>query len=189
MRRVLSCVALVALLLLSCSVLARYNVTVTKASAWPAAAGKIAILPAMCPSDFDCVWLNEVLGDYVDDEDYPFVAGPEQVAQAMLDAGVEVLEGEGARIVAEMLGADSFLVTVVGNAESRDDATMAVPAFGGGFLMGSTQRAQGGVEIRVVTAEGKSLARGSGFGESSFKKERRVAGKVFEQLIDELVSD
>src|SRR5690606_11773818 len=84
-----------ALLLLSQPVLAGYNVDVTKVSSWSEVSGKIAIVPAMCPSDFDCVWLNETMADYVT-EGYPFTAGPEQVAQAMLEAGVESLDGESA---------------------------------------------------------------------------------------------
>lgn len=175
-----------ALLLLSQSALAGYNVDVTKVSNWSEVSGKIAIAPAMCPADFDCVWLNETMAEYVT-EGYPFTAGPQQVAQAMLEAGVESLDGEGAQQIAELLGVDSFLLVVVGNSESTVQSAVAFPAFNGGFVMAPSKRAQGGLEIRVVTSEGKTLARGSGFGESGWRKGRGVIGKVFGNLVDELV--
>lgn len=100
---------------------------------------------------------------------------------------METLEGEDAQKVADLLGVDSFLLVVVGNAESHVQSAVALPAFNGGFIMAPNKRAQGGMEIRVVTAEGRTLARGSGFGESGWRKGRGVVGKVFGSLVDELV--
>jgi hypothetical protein len=53
--------------------------------------------------------------------------------------------------------------------------------------MAPSNRAQGSVEIRVITPDGKSLARGTGFGESGMRKGRGVIGKVFGGLLDELL--
>lgn len=168
---------------------AAYNADVSKVANWAEAAGKIAIAPAMCPSDFDCVWLNETMADYVGADGYPFTAGPRQVSQAMLEAGVESLDGEGAKQVADLLGVDSILIVAVGNAETRTSSAIAIPIYGGGFMMSPNNRAQGGLEFRVITPEGRTLARGAGFGESGWRKGRGVVGKVFGTLIDELIFD
>lgn len=174
-------------LLFSSQLIAGYNVNVAKVKDWSEASGKIAIAPAICPADFDCVWLNETMADYVGAEGYPFTAGPMEVSQGMLEAGVETLDGDSARLVADILGVDSFLIVMVGNSETRANSAVAVPVYGGGFIVAPNNRAQGGVEIRVISSGGKSLARGSGFGESGFRKGRGVIGKVFDSLIDELL--
>lgn len=174
------------LVMLPAQAFAGYNANVNKVANWQTAAGKIAIAPAVCPSDFDCTWLNREISGYVDKK-HPFVAGPEQVSQAMLEENVESLDGDGAGRVASRLGVDSFLLVIVGNAETHQQASGVILPAGNGFLMAHGNIAQGNVEIRVVTSEGRSLARGTGHGESGFKKGRKVVGKIVRGLVDELL--
>lgn len=52
-----------ALLLIGCSAVvhAGYNVEVQKKSSFPEGVGTMAVLPASCPAEVDCVWLNRFI--------------------------------------------------------------------------------------------------------------------------------
>lgn len=167
--------------------IAGYNVEATTVKDWPGVAGKIAVAPASCPADFDCAWLNETINDYFNDNEHVVFVSSQDVSQAMLDAGVEQLDAEGAKKLAELLGVQSFLLVTVGNAETKQETgTVATPVYGGGFIITGSRVAQGSVDVRIISSDGKTLAKATGFGESSFRKGKGVVGKVFGRLFERL---
>lgn len=181
-------VLLTLLALLPMLAFAGYNTNVVKTKDWASNARRIAIAPAACPTNFDCAWLNEKISGYVT-EGYPFVVGPNDVSLALLEIGAESLSGDAIAMVAQKLNVDSFLIPVVGNAETKKDSAIAVPTYGGGFIVAQDEHAQGSIEIRVIASNGKLLARGNGFGESGIRRSKGVVAKVFGQLVDELLAD
>lgn len=161
---------------------AGYNVEATMARDWPAAAGRIAILPSICPPDFDCASLNETIAEYFYEN--PDVVTSDAVSQGMIDIGVEYLDEQNRHAVAEALGVGSFLQVVVGNASESNTGAMAYPVGGTGLVgINAIQRKQGSLEVRVVSADGRLLAKAAGFGESTFRRSSSgVIGRVFDEI-------
>lgn len=162
--------------------IAGYNVDATMSRDWPAVAGRIAILPSVCPSDFDCASLNETVAEYFYENSN--VIMPEVVSQGMMDTGIEFLDAETRPLLAQELGVGSFLQVIVGNASESTTGAMAYPVGGGGLAgINAIQRKQGSLEVRVVSAEGRLLAKATGYGESTFRRSSSsVIGRVFDEI-------
>jgi hypothetical protein len=168
---------------------AGYNVDTHTVPGWPKVAGKIAIVPAVCPANFDCVWLNETITDDLEDHENISFISQEQVSQAMLEAGVEQITDANLSKMAGILGAQSFLFVTVGDSDTKQSGAVAAPIARGGFILVPSRVAQGGLDVRIVSAEGKVFAKGTGFGESSFRHGKGVVGKIFEKILDALFPD
>lgn len=164
------------------SAMAGYNVDATMARDWPGVAGRIAILPSICPADFDCASMNETVAEYFYENSG--VVGSEAVSQAMIDIGIEYVDEQNRQALAAELGVMSFLQVVVGNASESTTGAMAYPMGGTGMVgINAIQRKEGSVEVRVVSAEGKLLAKAVGFGESTFRRSSSsVVGRVFDEI-------
>lgn len=169
-------------LALPLTAVAGYNVEATLSRDWPGVAGRIAILPAICPPDFDCAALNETVAEYFYEN--ANVVTPEAVSQGMIDIGVEILDEGSRQALAEELDVGSFLQVVVGNASESTTGAMAYPLGGSGMVgINAIQKKQGSLEVRVVSAEGKLLAKAAGYGESTFRRSSSsVIGRVFDEI-------
>lgn len=179
--RTLAAVAIFALIT-PLSALAGYNVEATMSRDWPAAAGRIAILPALCPPDFDCASFNETVDDYFYEN--VNVVTSQVVSLGMIDAGIEFLDEDNRQALADELGVGSFMQVIVGNASQSTTGAMAYPVGGTGMVgINAIQRKQGSLEVRVVSAEGRLLAKASGYGESTFRRSSSsVIGRVFDEV-------
>ncbi len=175
-------IAAAVLLLAASPAAVAYKVEAITAKDWPSVAGKIAIAPSVCPPDFDCAWLNEVVAEYFAEHEPPVLSVDSQtVSQALLESGTDQLTDANRAQIAEALGVQSFFVVVVGNSEVKSTGAIAT-SIGHSVIMTPTTVGTGSLEVRVVSPDGKLLAKATGFGESGWRSGRRLIGAVFEDV-------
>jgi hypothetical protein len=166
---------------------AGYDVVVNGASGWRGNVGKMAIAPAVCPPEVDCIWLNETIADEVEGySDSLSTVDSTIVSQALFEAGADQLTAENSVLLAEELGVQSFLIVVVGHSGDEQVGALGFPIGSGMFAMGAAKRSQASVEVRIVSADGKLMAKGYGYGDSGFRKKKGVLGKTFAEILAEL---
>lgn len=176
-------IATTLLLFVALQTFAGYEVEVTKATGFPASAGTVAVLPASCPSDVDCVTLNRTIAANMSRVKLRSLALP-VVRQAMIDARIETITEENRQMLADKLGADSFLVVTVGSADTAAAGGTAIP-IGGVIVLAPSKLARGTVEIRIVGArDGKLLMRGNGAGSSRARAETGVLAKTIARILE-----
>lgn len=164
---------------------ARYSVEATTAKDWPAAAGKMAVLPAICPADFDCSGMNEEIAErFADREKLAYVGAP-TVSQALLDAGTDRLTDENRANLAAALGVQSFFIVVIGSSETTSTGSLAT-AVGHSVIVTPTTVGKGSLEVRVISPDGRLLAKATGFGESGWRSGVRLMGALFEDVFERL---
>lgn len=164
---------------------AGYKIEATTAKDWPDSAGKVAVLPAICPADFDCAWLNETITEYFSDRAHPAFVDSTTVSQALLDAGTDQLTEENRANIATTLGVQSFFFVVVGSSEVKITGSTGT-TIGRSVIITPTTVGQGSLEVRIISADGKLLAKATGFGTSGWRSGRRLIGAVFEEVLDRL---
>jgi hypothetical protein len=120
----------------------------------------------------------------------------DKVRQTMFETQVRYENPADRSKLAEVLKADAFLAVRVGEASSEQQGTTAIvtttPAVGGvvtsfgGAVPVFTNR--GNVEIVVVSAEGKPLVDGIGYGESVWSSRNGVLASIISDILKEAFS-
>ncbi len=99
--------------------------------------------------------------------------------------GIQAVTDENRAALAERLGADAFLLVVVGHSGSEAEGVGSGVVTGNVVTMSGFAIAKGGVEIAILSAkDGKLLLKGTGFGETDWKTEKGVLSKVLEKLFE-----
>lgn len=177
-RKGLFCIGL---FLVAVPAIAGINVQLNTAKDWPSVAGKIAIVPANCPVEFDCATINKVITKRFakrSDIDSVDLAA---VQQALFDISAEELTEQNADQLSKTLGVQSFFLVTV-DYSGRNIGLSS----GNSPVAASFEIAQGNISVRVVSPDGKLLARATGFGQSSWVNESQVMANTFEEVFDRL---
>lgn len=172
-------------LLTTSSAWAGYKIEANTAKDWPSVAGKVAIVPAACPADFDCAWLNKVVGEFFTERPDIGSVDSSTVSQAMMDTGTDQLTDDNRAQIADALGVQSFVLVVVGSSEVKSTGAIATQV-GRSVVMTPTSTGQGSLELRVISPDGKLLAKATGFGESGWRTGRRLISALFEKTFERL---
>lgn len=201
-RSSVSVVIAVAIVLISCSARAGYNVSVNTVSDFPSAYHRLAILPAIGPDGFDVLWLEKSV--FAQLAQRQVVAIPADVVrQAIFDLGLEEITPETIAKLGEKLGADAFILSVVGSVNTKVTGAVSTGGSGatgtsaGGFWSSfatgfgatiPTERNTGSVQISIVTTQGRVLMKGQGFGESDLRSLKGVVGTIYDQIFNRAFS-
>jgi hypothetical protein len=174
---------------------------------------RIAVVPGVCPADFDCLWAERVVIEKLvalrrfrfepsktvtdakrnlglqpyDGESSsisaPVIISAETVRQKMFEAGIIGLDEANRRQVAESLGVDGFLQVIVHGSSKETSGSVGV-LIGTIVTMVPSDVSKGGVEVRVISAdEGKLLLRGEAHGSSEFRSPKGVLGKMIGDIL------
>jgi hypothetical protein len=178
-RLVLGILSLVAL---SDSAIAGYNVDVQRKSSFAEDVGIVAVLPADCPPDIDCVWLNRFIGQQFSRRPDVRSVPLEAVRQTMMDENIAVFDEAGRQKLAEKLGVQSFALVSIGHAGTKDSGAVAIP-MGNSFYIAEDQVAEGSVQFEIIAAnDGAILLKGVGHGKSEFRSTIRLLAKTFAEI-------
>jgi hypothetical protein len=167
-------------------VLAGFSVEVNKVSDFPAGAKTLAIVPASCPPSVNAIWLDEKVADHLRGvKQFNFISS-KVVKQTMFDMGIQQITDDNRAALAKKLGADAFLIVVVGNSSAEPEGVGTGVWSGGVMTMSSFAVAKGEVELLIVSAQdGKTLLSGRGFGETDWRTEKGVLSKALDKLFHE----
>lgn len=181
-------VAITLVLTMTSLAIAGYRIDVTRLPGATANIKTIAVSPAACPVDVDCVWVEQKLLEDLRTY-HPFrVLSASAVRQAMLELEIEKIDDEARVKLAEKLGADAFLVPVVRHGGKESQGTVGFWT-GNMFFAGSDDVAQGSVELLLIRADtGKAVVKGIGFGESEWHGEKGVIAKTFRKILAQAFS-
>jgi len=143
----------------------------------------IAVGPGVCPADFDCLWLERKLEEQLQGYSRFAFVPTDRVRQAMLELGIDHLD-DGSRVrLAETLRVDAFLVPVIGHSGKESAGAVGIWT-GYTFVMADSSVAKGNVELILLgAADGKTLFKGSGFGESEWRTGKGVALKIVREIL------
>lgn len=178
---------LLALLFLAAPATAGFRIEGGKEESFPAAAGVIAVLPAVCPAKVDCAWLDrQIAGELLRHKEWTFRSA-NQAKAALQDLGKQTYSDEDRPALAERLGAQTLLVIHLRELVKErprpgldpDDPTAAGRE--------STRVVRGRLEIRAfAAASGRQLADGTALGDADTGSEKRLLGPMVRQLLDRM---
>ena len=160
-----------------------YDVQVTASPEIGTTVKSIAVSPATCPKDVNCVWIERKLEEDLVQYRELTVVSATRVREVMLELGIETIGDESRTTLAAELKVDAFLIPVVGHSGSESEGAVGVWT-GTTVIMTDSSVAKGSAELHLVRAsDGKALMRGSGFGKSEFRSGKGVVRKVFRQIL------
>ncbi len=185
---------LVALLVLLVGILpaeAGYTVKVTKVPGFTDVVGTIAVLPANCPPQVDCVQLDVKIAEALSRYSQIRTIDSKKISQAMLELGLQNVGEHQIAQLAEKVGADSVLIIQI-----PYSGVEAIGWYGQGQKMkgtntysmygGASKVSKGALEVRLVSAQtGRPLMVGKGFAKSGWRKAEGVLVKTFRKILEE----
>ncbi len=160
-------------------------------------AGVVAVLPAICPAEVDCVWLDRKIAGELLRRRKPEFRSAAATRAALTAVGAKELTAENRTPLAASLGAQTLLEIRVRELEKvrakrgRDpDERPLAPgekyARGDGSD-GSDDSVRGRLEIRAISAEtGRTVAEGAAFGDAPGLSEKKLLGPMVAQLLDRM---
>lgn len=177
---------LTTLIVLCCVVIpvqAGYSVKVNSVPNLLHAAGAIAVLPATCPPQVDCVWLDAKVAKELARYTQLKVIDTDAVTQVMFNLGIDSVGPEHRAQLSKSLGVDSLLMVRVGHSEVTKEVT-GYKSTGYRVRAITEKIAKGTLEVSIVsTKTGKPLMKGKGFAESEFRGGKGVLGKTFQKIL------
>lgn len=160
-----------------------YSVQVNKTADFATTFTTLAVLPASCPPDFDCLWVENILAEKLRGRGVTVVPTT-VVRQQMFDLEIKTITSENRQALAQKLGVEAFVVASVDSVATESGAATGV-FIGNIFTAVPSKKNSGCVQLAIVSAEtGKVLMEGSAFGESSARPKRGVVGKSFNLILD-----
>src|SRR5688572_26023874 len=107
--------AIIILTLLTASSLtfARYSVEVHSIPDFRQLIHNVAIMPALCPPDLDCLWLEKRIAEHLDIYRGIAVIPAERVRAMMFEMGIDHLDESARATLSEKLRVDAFVVPMV----------------------------------------------------------------------------
>jgi hypothetical protein len=160
-----------------------YTVQVNKTPDFATAFQTLAVLPASCPPDFDCLWLENVIADKIRVRKVTVIPAL-VVRQRMFELEIKAITPENLKLLAEKLGVEAFVVAAVDSIATETSGATGVMV-GTVFVAGAQKKSSGSVQMSIVSAStGKVLMEASGFGESSARPKKGVVGKAFNLILD-----
>jgi hypothetical protein len=154
-------------------------------------AGVVAVLPAICPANVDCAWLDrQVAGEILRRKQPQFLSAA--AARAALAAlGVQEVSAENRKALAATVGAQTLLEVRVRELEKvrtrwQPDPDEAAPGSMEKSDRGNEtdREVRGRLEIRAISAEtGKTLAEGAAFGDAPASSEKKLLGPMLTELL------
>ena len=175
-----------AVLLAGGMALSGFDVQVVKATYNLADLELVAVLPPACEAEVSCTWIEEQLDEDLYAGKYFAHIPSSRVHQEMLELDIQFWDDEARELMAESLGATSFLlpvITVAGHGGSGG----SVGFYSGGIgVSGSGSSSTGGAELVFIRAsDGKEFIHGEGFGKSGFRSQKSVVSKIFRRILEE----
>lgn len=177
--------AIIVLTLLTASspTFAKYSVEVHSVPDFKQLVHSVAIMPALCPPDLDCLWLEKRIAEHLDTYRGVTVVPAERVRAMMFEMGVEHLDQSARAALSEKLKVDAFAVPLVEHSESQSSGMV-------GFWVGSTvgmvdtSVIKGKVELLIVQAgSGTVLVKGIGYGKSGSRTDKGTVFEIFRRII------
>lgn len=154
-------------------------------------AGVVAVLPAICPANVDCAWLDrQVAGEVLRRKQPQFLSAA--AARAALTAlGAQEVGDENRKALAASLGARTLLEIRVRELEKlrtrwKPDPDEVAPGPMEKSDRGNEtdREVRGRLEIRAISAEtGKTLAEGAAFGDVPASSEKKLLGPMLTELM------
>lgn len=157
-------------------------------------AGVVAVLPAICPPEVDCAWLDRRVAGELLRRKKPEFRNAAATRAALTQLGAQELTAENRAALAASLGAQTLLEIRVrelqkGRAEEGRDPDERPLAPGQKYDRegGSDGDVRARVEIRAIAAEtGKTVADGAAFGDAPTRSEKKLLGPMVAQLLDRM---
>ena len=187
-------VCLLALWLLPATLAADFRIEGGANDDFRQTAGVVAVLPAICPAEVDCVWLDRKIAGELLRRRKPEFRSAAATQAALTAVGAKELTAESRTPLAASLGAQTLLEIRVRELEKvrakrgRDpDETPLAP--GGKYARGdgSDDSVRGRLEIRAISAEtGRTVAEGAAFGDAPGLSEKKLLGPMVAQLLDRM---
>ena len=166
-------------------VMAGYKIDVTKLPGATDGIETIAISPAVCSADVNCVWVEQKLFEDLAAYRQFRVVSASAVRQAMLELAIEKIDDQARIRLAEKLTADAFLIPIVRHGGKESEGAVGFWP-GNMFYMGSDEVSKGSVELVLMKADtGKTIVKGVGFGESEWYGQKGVIAKTFRKILAE----
>jgi hypothetical protein len=157
-------------------------------------AGVVAVLPAICPANVDCAWLDRRISGEILRRKRPEFRSAAATRAALTLVGASELTAENRAPLGSSLGAQTLLEIRVRELEkvrargARDpDERPLAP--GEKYARGASgdDSVRGRLEIRAFSAEtGKTVAEGAAFGEAPGLSEKKLLGPMLTQLLDRM---
>ncbi len=159
-----------------------YSVEVNKVMDFPKSFRSLAMLPAACPSNVDCLWVESLVLGKLLERKLP-IKPASAVRKMMFEMGVKELDDTNRRLLAQKLNVDAFVVVSIDSMTSESVGTTGV-LVGNVFTAVPSKRNVGSVQLAIISAEtGKPLMESTGYGESSARPKRGVIGKTFNEIL------
>lgn len=154
-------------------------------------AGVVAVLPAVCPANVDCAWLDRQVEGEILRRRKPEFRRAAAARAALTALGAQEVSGENRAALAANLGAQTLLEIRVRGLEKvstrwKPDPDEAAPGPMEKTDRGNeTDRAvRGRLEIRAISAEtGETLAEGAAFGDAPAASEKKLLGPMLSELM------
>ena len=187
-------VCLLALWLLPATLAADFRIEGGANDDFRQTAGVVAVLPAICPAEVDCDWLDRKVAGELLRRQKPEFRSAAATRTALTAVGAKELTAENRTALAASLGAQTLLEIRVrelekDRAKGGRDPDERPPAPGEKYDRAGS--ADGGVrgrlEIRAISAEdGKTVAEGAAFGDAPGLSEKKLLGPMLAQLLDRM---
>lgn len=157
-------------------------------------AGVVAVLPAICPPQVDCAWLDRKVAGEILRRRKPEFRSAAATQAALAQLGAREVTAENRAPLAANLGAQTLL-------EIRVSEFQKEQAAGGSDVddrpldpgeryerdTGAGATVRGRLEIRAISAEtGKTVAEGAAFGDAAAPSEKKLLGPMLSQLLDRM---
>ncbi len=157
-------------------------------------AGVVAVLPAICPAEVDCVWLDRKVAGELLRRKKPEFHSATATQAALTVLGARELSAEYRAPLAASLGAQTLLEIRVRElkkvrAKGKMDPDERRPESGEKFDRedGNDGTVRGRLEIRAISAEtGRTVAEGAAFGDAQGLSEKKLLGPMVAQLLDRM---
>ncbi len=197
--------------------LAGYNVEVTTVRDFRKGIKSVAVLPADCVADVDCLWVEAKLTEHLSKYKSLVFVPPSRVKQVMLEKGISKLDETGRRKLATALEVQAFLVPIVGVAKSVDGVLSYGPAFqaphSGGMVLtppdgsppgvvrdfvdgpplppaSATDATTAYVALLLVAADsGQVLLEGHGVGRSMWRTHKGTVVQIFREVLNKAMGN
>jgi hypothetical protein len=161
---------------------------------FPGTAGVVAVLPAICPENVDCAWLDRRVAGEILRRQRPEFRSAAATQAALTRLGASQLTAENRAPLASSLGAQTLLEIRVRELEKertkggRDpDERPLAPGEKYDREGGSDGGVRGRLEIRAISAEtGRTVAEGAAEGDAPGLSEKKLLGPMLTRLIDRM---
>lgn len=164
--------------------LGAYSVEMNTSSDFPAGITTLAIMPIGCPPKIDCSAVERDLAEYLGHYKARFsVVSAGAVRQATFDMGLLQPDDSRRQELMSRLKADAALLVVVGHAGTEQSGAVTFPVFNTLFT-GFVQESSGNVTMFIVSADGKPLMRGTGFGKSEWYGDSSLVSRLCQDVLD-----